>query len=214
MKVSALNTVNTGNNRKYNPSFNGYYEVLREGARTSVKNLKEADMLFGDLIKEIDNDAQIVKEPLFKTLKSIFNEGGLKGLFEEITKKSAPRLMIEDMLELVKKEEVISVARNKGHVFDVVSYGGKPKDVRLGFASGLKKGYIEFYTNKKGDIFVDRAYGDNFVSTGFYSDAGTKKVEVEAFGSSKPDKTYYNKDGSKPFFKNWFLGGTPVEPIY
>ena len=213
MKVFALNPVHS-TNKKYTPSFNGYYEVLREGARSSVKNLNEADILIGNLIEEIEKDSNIAKEPFFYGIKKILVNDGLKGLFETITKKPGRYLIIEDILELAKKEDIIPIAKQRGRVLDITSYGSKPHDVHLDFAAGLRKGFIEFYTNKKGDIFVDRTYGDNFVSTGFYSDAGTKKVEVVAYGSTSPERTYYNKDGTKPFFKNWILGGTPVEPIY
>lgn len=213
MKIGAINPYSVYSNRQ-NPSFNGYYEVMREGAKNSIKSLHEADLLFWDLIGEIDKDSKMIKEPIFNGLKKVIINDGLKGLFETITKKPGRYLMIDDMLELLKKEDVISVVRQKGHVLDITSYGRKPHDVRIGFSAGLRKGFIEFYTNKKGDIFVDRTYGDNFVSTGFYHDTGTKKVEVEAYGSSSPERTYYNKDGTKPFFKNWFLGGPAVEAIY
>lgn len=214
MKVYAFNSFNLRPYNNYTPNFQGYSEVLREGARTSVKSLKQAENLFGDLIGEINQDVMITKSPFFGAIKDIFTGRGLKGLFAVLGSSTDSSIMVDELIQSVRKENLVSIAKQRSSIFDVTCYGKKPYDVHLGFGAGLKKSYIEFYTNKKGDIFVDRTYGNNFVSTGFYPDSGTKKVEIEAYGNSSAERTFYNKDGSKPFFKNWFLGGTAVEPIY
>jgi len=214
MKVYALNSFNSRPNNNYAPNFNGYNEVLREGARTTVKSLKEAETLFGDLLTEINQDVMITKYPFFDAIKNIFDGRGLKGLFGILGNSSDSNIMVEKLIQTARKEEVVSVAKQRSSIFDLICYGKKPKDFHLGFCSGTKKSYIEFYSDKKGDIFVERTYGKDYVNTGFYSDTGTKKVEIVSYGDTAPDKTFYNKDGTKPFFKNWFLGGPAIEPIY
>ena len=213
MKIDAVNGLNVYSAKK-NTYFTGYTEALKFEAKSPVKTLKNAEGLFGELINEISMDAQITKTPFFATIKNIFEERGLKGLFGILGKSTDSNISVENLIKKVREENAVSVAKEKGSILDIVSYGSKPHDVHVGFSAGLRKNYIEFYTNKKGDIFVEQTSGNDYINTGFYSDTGTKKLEIESYAGGKPDKTYYNKDGSKPFFKNWLFGGTPVEPIY
>lgn len=213
MNVTAVNSVSVYSGNKP-PSFNGYYEVVSNGAKSSIDNLKFAENLFGNLVSEIEWDPQIIKTQFFSVMKKLFLKRGLKGMFNVLAQTADSNLVIHDTMQKVRKDNIVSVASTKnGHLLDITSYSSKPYDVHLGFSSG-KKGYIEFYTNKKGEIFVERTYGDEYVNTGFYSDTGTKKVEIESFAGGSPEKTFYNRDGSKPFFKNWLWGGPAVEPIY
>ena len=214
MNVSSVNYFNSPINYTKQPAFTGYYDVLRNGARTSIKTLQEAEYLFGNLIIEIDKDAMITKTTFFDIIKKIFHKRGLNGLFEILSKSTDSNWTVENLVKTAKKENVVHIAKQRGDVLDVTSYSSEPYDIRLGFSAGLKKGHIDFYTDKHGNLFVDRTYGDDFVSTGLYSDTGTKKVETISYGGGKPDTTYYNKDGTKPFFKNWLFGGTSVEPIF
>lgn len=213
MKIGSINPYSVYSNRQ-NPTFNGYYEVMREGAKTSVKNLEHAQRLFGDLMTEIDQDVQMTKTPFFNVIKTIFDKKGLKGLFGILTKPADQYAHTEGLLLKVKEDNVVPIVVNRGHVLDITSFSDKPHDIHLGFSAGIRKGFIEFSSDKKGNIFVERGYGDNYNYTGFYADTGTKKVEVESYAGGLLERTYYNKDGSKPFFKNWFLGGVAVEPIY
>lgn len=215
MKISAIgNNVFYSNRTTYSPNFTGYYDVVLNGTKDSVKNIDNVEYLFGELIKEIDKDVFINKSAFFEKIKQIFKVGGLKGIFETLKKTSNNDILIDKVVKKAKNQGVVPIADSHGSIMDIISYGGNEKDIRLGFSAGLKKGNIEFYVDKKGDLFMDRSYGKKFVSTGFYSDTGTKKVEVTSYAGGKPDKIYYNKDGSKPFFKNWLLGGTPVEGMY
>ena len=214
MNVSSVNCFNSQVSCVKQPAFTGYYDVLKNGTKASVKTLKEAENLFGELISEIDKDVMITKTPFFDTIKNIFSERGLKGLFGILSQSTDSNCKVENLVKTVRNENIVQVAKQRGDVLDVTSYSSEPHDIHLGFGAGLKKGYIEFYADKKGNLFVDRTYGDDFISTGLYSDTGTKKVETISYGGGKPDTTYYNKDGTKPFFKNWLFGGTSVEPIF
>ena len=98
----------------------------------------------------------------------------------------------------------MSLSLQEDEILDIVNYSGSPEDMRIGFLSDKEKGGIEFYTDKKGDLFVEQTYDRNFLNRGFYSDTGSKKIEIESYAGGKPNRTYYNKDGSKPFFKNLF----------
>lgn len=215
MKVYTLNypACSYANNR-YQQNFNGYHDVIGKAMRTPVKDTKNAQEVFTDLINEIHNDKSINKTNFFKTVYDLFKQNGLIGLFSELKKAPNKDSYTECMLEYARKNNVLPLAKDENEIFDIVSYSGSADDIHLGFLAGKEKGGIEFYTDKKGDLFVEQTHDRNFLNTGFYSDTGTKKVEVTSYAGGKPDKTFYNKDGSKPFFKNWFLGGTPVEGIY
>jgi hypothetical protein len=215
MKVSAIGYNVYNQNKCQKPlNFTGYYDVILEGARTPIKNLDYAQYLFGNLINEIDKDVLIKKGRFFDGIKQIFKAKGLVECFKTLKFSSDNCFSMKDFAKSVENSEILPIASQHGSIMDIINYGKGLKNFHMGFCSGLKRGSIEFYTDKKGDLFVDQCYGSNFMSTGFYSDAGTKKVEVYSYAGVKPEKTFYNKDGSKPFFKNWFLGGTAVEAIY
>ena len=213
MKIFALNGLNISD-RSAKPNFCGYYDAIKVAARTPVKDVKVAEDLFQKLITEIDSDKQIVKNQYFQPLKKLYEMVGLKGLFFALKGVSENDSLIGSMIKMVKNGDFVSAAKNHSSVLEVFSFSGKLKDIRIGFLAGSRKGHLEFYLDKKGDLFVDRSYDKELFSSGFYSDTGTKKIEIESYSGGKPDTTYYNKDGSKSFFKNWLWGGTPTEGIF
>lgn len=73
---------------------------------------------------------------------------------------------------------------------------------------------VELYLDKVGDVTVEQQYGERSLITHFYSLTGHKKLTVDSFSECKPDVTYFHKNGTKNFWKNFFIGGTPVEPIF
>ena len=214
MKVNSINSSISAGYKVTNNSFTGYYDVLREGAQKPIADLKQAQYLFEDLIMEIELDNSIKKNQFFYTVKNLCANIRLRELFNKFIKSEQDNSLVRNLLDILKNKNIVSIANDKFSVFDIISLSGTPKDIHLGFGAGKRKGYIEFYTDKKGDVFVDRSYGKDFFTRGFYSDAGTKKVDISSYAGGSPEKTYYNKDGSKPFFKNLFLGGTPTEGIY
>lgn len=215
MRISGISNSNfLSGNKTVNNNFTGYYDILRDGAKHPVENLEHAENIFNNLIIEIDLDKLFLKNQFFDAIKNVCNNSGLRGLFSKFIKSDNENPVIGYIIDSLKNNNIISIANNKNSSFDIISLSGKSKDIHLGFSAGKRKGYIEFYTDKKGDFFVDRTYGKDFFSRGFYSDTGTKKVDISSYEGGSPEKTYYNKDGSKPFFKNLFLGGTPVEGVY
>lgn len=77
-----------------------------------------------------------------------------------------------------------------------------------------KMNSVELYLDKKGDLTVEQQHGETNVITHFHSLTGHKKLVIESYGDGKPESTYYNKDGTKAFWKNFFYGGVPTEGIY
>ena len=214
MKVYGINPKFSANEKNKNYSFTGYYDILRETAKTPVKDLKHAQGIFNGLISGIETDNTIVKNQFFDAVKNLCNNTALKDIFNKLIKSEKENSAISYIMKSLRDFRIVSVANDNSSVLDIISLSGKSNDIRIGFGAGKRKGYIEFYTDKKGDVFVDRSYGKSFYSRGFYTETGTKKVDISIYEGGSPEKTYYNKDGSKPFFKNLFLGGTPTEGIY
>ena len=216
MKVSAISFYAFGpkDNKKYNPNFNGYYDVLATGMSMPMTKFKDAEEIFGKLIKEIEADKNIIKTNYFKPIVEVYENMGLPNLFKMLIKSYNSDEMVQRIVNYVRNWNILSLAKHEDSIFDVVSYSGKAKDIRLGFGAGKEKGGIEFFTDKKGDFFVEQSHNHDFFSTGFYSNTGTVKVEVKSSYGGLPERTYYNKDGSKPFLKNWLFGGTPVDGTF
>lgn len=211
MKINASNNVISPNTNSYHPQFTSYNEVIGKSIRTPVTSLKNAEDVFQKLITEINNDETVQKSNFFNTLNRLYKHNGLKGLFKELKQSPHRDSYTECMLQYARENNVVNLAKKDDEVLDIISYSGSSDDMRVGFLSDKEKGGIEFYTDKKGDLFVEQTYDRNFLNRGFYSDTGSKKIEIESYAGGTPNRTYYNKDGSKPFFKNLFLGGIPTK---
>ena len=216
MKVAALNYFNpAGNNcSKNKPHFDGSYEVIVSKLKSPVTNYKQAQDVFGKLICEMGQDNTIRKTNFFDTIQTLFDEKGLKGLFsslKNIGKKD--NTYTGCMMHYVRENGILNLAKDEKGSLSLVNLSGNPQDIRFGFSAGPTVGGFEFYTDRQGDLFVEQIRPGNILSTGFYSDTGTKKIVLKTNGF-ETERTYYNKDGSKPFFKNLFLGGVTVKGFY
>ena len=202
-----------------------YSESLTALASKNYNNFSEAEMVFGKMLETIMNDLSINKSPFFDNIYSLYKQIGLKDLFNLLT---SPR-SIKPIESIIKRSEeldsVVLAKSSEEPIFQLYNLGRKgffqneknPRDIRLCFVKEKKSSphsYLEYRTDKKNDLFLDQTYGKSYISTGFYSSNGAKKVETDIYDGGKPDTTFYNPDGTKPFFKNWFFGGTPTEGAY
>lgn len=204
MRICASNNTILSRSNSYHQQFTSYNEVISKSMRTPVTSLKNAEDVFQKLITEINNDETVQKSKFFNTLNRLYKHNGLKGLFIELKQSPHRDSYTECMLQYAREKNVVKLAKQEDEILDIVNYSGSPEDMRIGFLSDKEKGGIEFYTDTKGDLFVEQTYDRNFLNRGFYSDTGSKKIEIESYAGGKPNRTYYNKDGSKPFFKNLF----------
>lgn len=196
--------------KKYDPKFNGYSEVINTAMSMPMTKSLDAEGIFGKLIKEIDIDKSIKKTNYFKPINDIFERIGFKNLLKVLTKGYKEDKTVEAITNYMKKWNALPLAKEDNDIFKLITYSGKIKDIRLSFNPIKETGGIEFFNDRKGRLFVEQNYKNNFFSTGFYSDTGTIKETIESFAGELPERTFYNKDGSKPFFLNFLFGGTPV----
>ena len=211
MRICSSSNMIFPRSNSYQLQFTSYNEVISKSMRTPVTSLKNAEDVFQKLITEINNDETVQKSNFFNTLNRLYKHNGLKGLFKELKQSPHRDSYTECMLQYARENNVVNLAKKDNEVLDIINYSGSSDDMRIGFLSDKEKGGIEFYTDKKGDLFVEQTYDRNFLNRGFYSDTGSKKIEIESYAGGTPNRTYYNKDGSKPFFKNLFLGGIPTK---
>lgn len=118
------------------------------------------------------------------------------------------------------EEPVIELLNWGKHGFwnNILNRKEAPNDIRLLFSNGAKtapkRKAVELCVNKKGDLMVSQQNNEYEVITTYYPLTGHRKSTVETYGECSPYRVYYNKDGTKAFWKNILSGGVQIEPIY
>ena len=206
-------------------SFGNFQTMVTEIADKKIKNLNGLEHSFNSLMKEIISDAKIEKTPYFSYLEAGFKESGFSGLLRNLRMpKSTPK--INTLVEKSSENELVLAKLDGEPVLSLFNFGrygfweseSSTRDMRLIFSNAEKildkEARVEFTMNKKGQYSVFQRTGQNFIDTVYYPTTGNIRRETYCYAGGKPDTTYYNEDGSKAFFENWFYGGTPTEPIY
>ena len=231
MKIQSVLFMSESNNHKSQSINNSKFVSLVQkpdsytftGAFKSFSHENSFEKPFDELLQIIINSNKYTKSEHFNDFLEVYNKKGLYGTLRTLWQATP----IEKIAKTVSKhpqETLILAKTNNQSVLEIFNWGkhgffnsifetkSAPNDVRLLFSKN--KTTLEFSLDKKGDLTVSRNVGDNFYTTTYYKETGTKKSETVQYGSFKPETTYYNKDGSKAFWKNFIYGGTPTEPIY
>lgn len=212
----------SNNNSKDKLTFTGFDNVLKKAVNTNYEKESLIYPEFEKIIKAVLEDSNIVKEKYFYDLSTLYKEKGLYGVLKSLWEAN-PQSKIAQSVNLITQGNLILAKRDKLPVVELFKFGKhgffssitSPKtasnDVRLSFMN--KDDLIEYTLNNNGEMVVHRKMGDRTVTTSYHIVTGHRKEEIIHNGVN-PEITYYNKDGSKPFWKNFIFGGTRVEGIY
>ena len=230
ISFSAINNISeTKNNKRISTiskdkiQFTGFEKTISDASRKTFKNDSEVEETFKQIFNAILKDSNIIKEASFNIIIDTYKQEGFRGLMNELWKAYTS----DNFIPLINSSEghILNLAQKDDKpVVELINYGRHgfwnaindteyaTRDVRLSFSYG--KNSIEFYLDKKGDCSLLQNYEKTSIYSGYYKSTGNKKFQTEHYSECRPETTYYNKDGSKAFFKNWFYGGPAIEPIF
>ena len=205
-------------------SFTGYASSLEAMAKAKLNRESHVENYFSKIADAIWADKSIAKSPILFEMHDMYKKRGLRGILLEFW-KAYPSKEFKDIVAKSEENQVLKLAvKDNESIVKLVNWGRHgfwngifnnqeaPRDIRVVFAN--KKNSVELYVDKKGDLAVEQLHDKYHIFTCFHALTGHKKMTAEYYSEGKPYYTYYNKDGSKSFWKNFFNGGTPVEPIY
>lgn len=209
-KVNSKNV----NNDSFNLSFKGYEKILQQSVNSILKNDIEAERTFTNLMSTLSAKTEIVKTPAFNDMSAAYSRNGFRGLLYELWKSET-----QPHLKKFLNNETTDLVKDKdGALFQVVhldtfGFGNNaPNEVKLVFSNPKNKTSIQYGLNKKSELEVWQTGKEQTVYTKFHLETGNRKCVVEQSKYGNPETTYYNKDGSKAFFKNLFRGGVAIVP--
>ena len=216
-KTCAPKSIQALQNAKDSVSFCGYGTVIKKVATTIYKTDSEVENAFIKLFNTIKEDNTIYKTPHFDSLDEIYQKGGFRGMLNEIWKTN-PQDTAKKLLKASEDKNIILATKNDEPILELVNWGkfgfskNNPNETKIAFWDGKQDNMVEFCLNKKGECTLSQTYGDSVLYTEYYS-TGNRKVQTHQFGSCMPERTFYNKDGSKAFWKNFFRGGV-IPPLW
>lgn len=201
-------------NDSFQPAFKGFERTLQQAVKNILENDVEVEKTFSNLFKEATNTEGFTKTSEYYGIADEYYKHGFRGLLYELW-KSTPQPALKkylqnDVVDLVKKD-------NKP-IFQLVHFykfgfsKNSPNDVKLVFMNPKNETSIEYSLNKKGELHVWQTDKNKSVITTYHLTTGSKKCTVEHNYDCSPETTYYNKDGSKAFFKNFLWGGVAISP--
>jgi len=224
MKINALsnfyqayscnsNKTNNSAIKQKNIAFNGYKETLAGAITTEVKDTKTAKDLFDTLFKEVNEEPSIHRNPIFYEMEKVYKKSGFKGLLEELRQPKDDNGIIAQTLNNKEENFIQAITQYGQPLFELFNFGrfghakNAPSDIRVIFRDQNQRGNIEFNLGKNLNLNVARCNEHGSIDTEYYTTTGTPKVVIKSEQGSQ-ERTFFNEDGSKPFFKNWLLGGS------
>ena len=224
MKVSPVSLSPISNNKvsdskcRKNVSFTAYEEIVQKALMSDLKNDRMVENLFNTLYKALLEEKNIILTKEFPLIKQLYEKGGFRGLLNELW-KARPQEQVESLMRKYEQRDIDLVLKKENpfmQIFRMGRYGffessNSPFDTKVIFKTHTPEEIIEFGLTKKGRITVGRSDGDMSVDTEYHTSTGAKRLEIIQSYDMKPDRTFFNKDGNEPFFKNWFFGGTAPE---
>ncbi len=210
-----------------NVTFTCYQNSLALGVHTILNHENQAekffDMIFTDLLKASYLKSSDKLDEIAKLHKS-------KGMFGVLTEFWRPVSNNSVIKELVKKaeEKNVILARTKENkpLLEVHNWGRNgfwnaltdnadaTRDVRLVFNYPNTVSSVEFGLDKKGRLNVLQYKNGSAVFTKFHRSTGHRMQQTFHSDTGNPEVYYYNKDGSKNWFKNWIQGGTIIPSMW
>ena len=201
------------NNNSFQPCFTGYERILQNSVKNVLNNDIEVEKTFCNLFVELADD-NIIKQSAYYDVARMYTKKGFRSLLYEFWKSNPV-----DCLKKYLKNETINIAEKDGkpifqlvHLYKFGFSKDSPNDVKFVFLNPKNGSSIQYGLNKKGELEVWQNDSVKTAITTYHMISGNKKCVVEQALGGNPETTYYNKDGSKAFFKNLFWGGVAIIP--
>lgn len=198
-----------------------YNEILGEVVNRSFLNDIDIEKTFSKLLNTISTNDNITKLKEFYFIEKLEKEKGFRGMMRELN-SADPKSEARKFLNIMSKNNTLAKQDDKP-VLQVLDWGPRgfvnymtdnpnsPRKVELMFMIPENKPLsASVNLNSKGEYCLNQSRDCLNVYTCFYSSTGNRRFTILQSIGGEPDKTYFNKDGSMAFFKNWFFGGTPT----
>lgn len=188
----------------------GSYDILLSHAvKKNYINTNQLKDSFEVLFNAVRSATRIQKENGFEILSDLLKKSGIDGLFNALAKEP-PNTEIGRLANSADQKS-IALAGSKEHPFlDLFSWGkrksNKTNDIRITFY-GIDKSNIEFGLNKKGGWIISQHFDNQTIIKEFYKDTGTVSKITTQQKDANPETIYFDKNGKRPFWKNFFRGG-------
>ncbi len=205
------------------PTFCGYKSIIIANSKRTILRTEDLKQMFSDIFNLIDKNADIKKTDYFYTIKDLFKQKGLRATLAQLgdpNQKGALGKFVADAREY----DLTLASDNSKPIFFIHSNGPygllntladtktAQRQIILHFQDPSNQYQLGFSLTKNGE-FELRKCNDTYNSYTSYHKTGNRKKETIQNHLGNPDTTYYNKDGSKSFFKNLLFGGEAT-PIY
>lgn len=199
---------------RFQVSFKGYDKVLNQAVRNFLNTDVEVEKTFINLFGELAKSPDIEKTSKYFGIADAYAKYGFRGLLYEFWKSNPvdclKKYLVNGTIDLAKKDNkpIFQLIH-----FDKFGYSkNSPNDVKLVFSDPQEKLFIQYGLNKKGELDIWQTNEEQTVITSYHLATGNKKCEVIQPKDGYAETTYYNKDGSKSFWKNFFRGGVAIVP--
>ena len=228
----ANNNTPKSNNDKIEPQYDSFsftglehYEKALVGAiRSDFKNENSVTYTFTNLFKEIINTHFITKSKEFEELSGMFEKMGLRSVLNSLWSAYPP----QNVLNIINKAEngnIVLASHKDKPILELYNLGrhgffnaladskDATREVGLRFSNPKQSISADINFEKDGGLHICIRDKRKTITSGFYKETGNRKYETSQYEDAKPETTYYKKDGSESFWKNWFYGGTAV-PVW
>lgn len=213
--------MNSLKNDSFNPSFSGYGKTLCCAVNQSLTKQTEIEGYFSKIFRQIAQDTNIIKSKDFPIISRIYEEKGLKGLFETLCTPQSPNKEIEalvnksehDPLPLASfKDDTIMQLQNwgrKGFINDLLNLTKAPRNIKIIFSHLHGTNILEYSINKNSEMVIRQQNQFHTIENCYYSTTGNRKKELFNPDHSYPEITYYKPDGQIDHLKTILLGSIP-----
>jgi len=210
---------------KNNPdkiSFTGYQETLAKYAGKSFEDSVKLKAGFMDIFNSLTKENDLWEAAAFQYIKGAYLNNGLTGFLKKLMYAPTGNKLSDFVPKEVGSWALLK--KNGNPLFSIYNGGALtymdilrnprkiPGYMAVRYSSPDGKDIMEFHMNKKSGIEL-RSIRDNIDVWAEYYPEGKLKQETVFYDIYAPETTYYNKDGSKAFWKNFLYGGVAT-PMY
>ena len=201
-----------------------YEKSLVKAIRTNFKTEEGVNNAFSNLFKEIADTHFIYKSSEFEELKGMFQNSGFRSILNSLWSAYPPQKLLK-MIQKAENGNLILASHKDKPILELYNLGrhgffnaltdskNAPREVGLRFSNPKQSISADINFEKDGGLHLSITDRHKNITMGFHKETGNIKYETSQYGESKPETTYYKKDGSESFWKKWLYGGTAV-PVW
>ena len=186
-----------------------YDILLKHAVQSKYVNQTQIIDSFEILFNALKNASRMNKHQDFELLADLFSKTNVYEFFRTLATAKQDSA-VGKMVSKAADEAIVLFGTKDEPFLDMFNWGFRKSkgtnDVVLTFY-GIDKSNIEFGLNKKGGWKISQYDGENSIITEFYKDTGTAEKITVQYKDYAPESTFYDKDGKKPFWKNFLRGG-------